>query len=261
MKSILVTGGTGVLGRAVVDHLLSAGHQVRVASRRPQPPDGSRPYGWSVVNYRSGRGLDSAVAGVDAIVHCAGEFRGVEVDRNLAAAARRAGGPLFVYISIVGVDRVPLGYYRAKLAAERLIADSGVPHTILRATQFHDLIRVGFAALVRAPVLVVPELSVQPIDVGEVAAQLAELAAGSPEGRVPDLGGPRVRSMRDLARAYLRATARRRPVLAVRLPGEAFHGYQRGGHLAPDRAVGRVSFEDYLASYPAPLSTSYRRRP
>ena len=143
---------------------------------------------------------------------------------------------------------MPLFYYRAKLKIERLIENSGLPWTILRSTQFHDLIVRGCAALARLPVMMVPAgTSFQPIDVGEVADRLVELAVGPPAGRVPDMGGPQVRSTGDLARAYLRATGRHCHVLPVRLPGAVFGGYRRGGHLAPDHAVGRVTFEEFLA--------------
>jgi uncharacterized protein YbjT (DUF2867 family) len=259
MSSILVTGGTGCLGSAVVSRLLDAGHDVRVASRRQRPSDVSLPYSWATVDYRSGVGLAPAVAGVDAIVHCAGSMR-VPVDRNLVAAARR-GGPHLVYISIVGVDRVPMAYYRSKLAAERLIEKSGLPHTILRATQFHDLIRLMLAALARIPVMPVPDMRIQPVDVGDVAARLADLAVGAPAGRVADMGGPEIHALPGLARSYLRVTGRNRPVVPFRLPGKVFAGYRAGGHLAPGHATGARTFEDYLAAQSNPAALSYRPKP
>jgi uncharacterized protein YbjT (DUF2867 family) len=248
MQPILVTGGTGTLGREVVARVLDAGHEVRV-SRHARPADGPAPLTATAIDLRSGEGLDAAVAGVDTIIHCATTARGdVQAAHNLIAAARRANVPRLLYISIVGVDRVPLRYYRAKLQVERLIEHSGLEWTILRTTQFHDLVLRLSQALARSPVMIVPAAtSVQPIDAREVAGRLVELATTARAGRVPDMGGPQVRSARDLARAYLRASGRHRLVLPVRLPGAVFRGYRHGGHLAPERAVGQVTFEEFLA--------------
>jgi uncharacterized protein YbjT (DUF2867 family) len=248
MGTVLVTGGTGTLGRLVVARLAEPGCQVRVLSRRPPAP-GHVAQQWATGDLRTGWGIEAAVAGTDTVMHCASSARGdAEATRNLIEAARKAGARHLVYISIIGVDRVPLSYYRAKLEAERLIENSGLPWTILRTTQFHDLILRGLEALARLPAVLVPaRTSFQPIDAGEVADRLAALATGPPAGRVPPMGGPQVRTSADLARSYLAASGRRRPVLPLLLPGAVFAGYRRGGHLAPGRAVGRVTFEQFLA--------------
>lgn len=255
---VLVTGGTGALGRVVVDRLLADGHGVTVASRRSRPDAAAGSLGWATVDYRTGAGLDVAVDGVDAIVHCAYGYRGIDVERRLFDAAGRIGEPHVVYVSIVGVDRIPFVYYRAKLAAERLLAESGLPWTVLRATQFHGLVRELFALGSRSPVMPVLDVRVQPIDATEVAARLAELAAGEPAGRVADIGGPEVRTIRDLAGVYLGSTGRRRVVAPIRLPGKTFRAYRAGGNLTPHNAAGTVTFEDYLRRLSDPATTSYR---
>ena len=248
MTAILVTGSTGTLGRALVPQLTAAGHEVRAFSRRPRPPS-TPPQAWATGDLRANTGLDEALAGIDVIVHCASAQRGDQAAaQNLIAAARRAGAPHLVYISIVGVDQVPAGYYRAKLAVERLIEDSGLPWTILRATQFHDLILRGCEVLARLPVLLVPASSFQPVSSGEVAGRLASLAGQPPAGRVPDMGGPQVRTSRDLASRYLRASGRHRRILPVQLPGRALAGLRRGGLLAPGHATGTVTFDEFLAA-------------
>jgi len=249
MTAILVTGSTGTLGRALVPRLTEAGHEVRAFSRRPRPPS-TPPQTWATGDLRANVGLDEALAGIEVVVHCASAQRGDQVAaQNLIAAARQAGAPHLVYISIAGVDRVPVGYYGAKVAVERLIEDSGLPWTILRATQFHELILRGCELLARLPVLLVPAAtSFQPVSAGEVAGRLACLAGQPPAGRVPDMGGPQVRTSRDLAGRYLRASGRHRPVLPVWLPGRAFAGYRRGGHLAPGHPTGTVTFDEFLAA-------------
>ncbi|MGP4017310.1 SDR family oxidoreductase [Saccharopolyspora sp. 5N708] len=247
-KSILVTGGTGTLGRVVVRRLLDAGHDVRILSRRPPPAQA--PLGWATGDLRTGAGIDAATSEVDVVVHCATTLgrKDVVVTRRLVEAARRNGDPHMIFSSIVGIDRVPLPYYRAKLEAERLVANSGLPWTIQRITQFHDLLARITSVQRFSPVIgTVSGVRFQPIDVRDVAERLAELAGGAPAGRVPDIGGPEIRSHRDLARAYLNSTGRRRLVLSIRLPGAAFAGYRRGDNLVPNRAVGRITFDEFLA--------------
>ncbi|MCV7100538.1 SDR family oxidoreductase [Mycobacterium palustre] len=236
---VLVTGGTGTVGNVVVEHLTAAGSDVRVLSRgkrRRQRTDVQHVVG----NVTTGGGLDAAVHGVDAIVHCVGP------SRPLVAAARRAGSPHLVYVSIVGVDRVPFGFYRRRLASERLIAESGLPWTVLRATQFHDLVAVILRMLAKPPVLAVPSASLQPVDVREVGQRLAHLALGEPVGRARDFGGPQVRALGDLAHGYLATVGKRRPVAPIRLPGRVFRAVAAGGLLATGGAAGTVTFEQYL---------------
>lgn len=237
---VLVAGGTGVLGRVVVDQLLASGADVRILSR------GRRLHRHSDVEHlcgdlRTGAGLGAAVSGTDTIVQCA------EHVHHLVAAAKQASSPHLVYTSIVGIDRVPFGFYRRKLGDEELIAKSGLPWTVLRATQFHDLIAVLLRMLAKPPVLAVPSgLSFQPVDVREVGERLARLALGEPVGRAPDFGGPQVRAVPDLARSYLALVGKRRPIMPVWLPGRVFRAYRAGGHLAPEHAQGTVTFEQYL---------------
>lgn len=243
--SIVVTGGTGTLGRVVVARLLDTGRSVRVISRSPGTDTRAE---HRAVDLRTGRGLDEALRGTETIVHCASSSRGdVEAATHLIEASRRAGVGHLIYISIVGVDRVPLGYYRTKLAVERLVEAANVPWTVLRTTQFHDLLIGLWARQRRMAAVIVPAgTSFQPIDVREVGARLADLATGVAAGRVEDMGGPEIRTARDLARTYLAQRGSRRPVLPIRLPGRTAAAYRAGGHLAPDHAVGRGTYDDYL---------------
>ncbi len=254
---ILVTGGTGTLGRLVVARLLDAGHPLRVLSRT----DREAGHGIEPVtgDLATGEGIDAAVAGAEVIVHCAGSTTGDEEKAlNLVRAVERAGGaPHLVNISVVGADRVPVvsgvdramfGYVASKLAAERVIADSGLPWTTLRATQFHDLMLTTAAGMAKLPVLPVPSgFRVQPIEADEVAARLVELALGPPAGLVPDVAGPRVYGMGELVRGYLRAAGKHRLMVPLRLPGRAARAFRDGANLAPERAVGRRTWEEFLA--------------
>ena len=249
---ILVTGGTGTLGRLVVRRLAGAGRDVRVLTRRgPGSQPGEDGVQFMTGDLLAGSGIEPAVDGVSAIVHCASDNKGdAEAARNLVAAASAGGGkPHLVYISIVGADRVTFGYVRAKLEAERIVADSGLPWTTLRATQFFDLILNGTRKLARLPVVPVPAgFPTQPVDAGEVAGRLAELTLREPAGRVPDMAGPQVLSFADLVRGYLRASRRRRAVLPVRLPGLR---RIREGALIPDPSaetlIGTRTWAEFLA--------------
>jgi len=265
---ILVTGGTGTLGHQVVPRLRDAGCKIRVLSRGSR--EGAEGPELVTGDLATGEGIDAAVAGTEIIVHLAGSAKGDEVKaRHLVRAASRAGARHLVYISVVGAGRIPVvspidramfGYFAAKRAAEQVIADAGLPWTTLRATQFHDLTLLTARQLARLPVLPVPAgFRVQPIDAGEVAARLVELALGAPAGLVPDLGGPRVYELADLVRSYLRATHRHRPILPVWTPGKAARAFRAGANLAPDRAVGHRTWEDFLAdrlSSPSDSSSS-----
>lgn len=254
-STILVTGGTGTLGRLVVPRLRDAGGKVRVLSRRArEAADGVE---FVPGDLDTGEGIDAAVAGTEVIVHCAGSQKGDgDKARTLVRAASRAGAPHLVNISVVGADRIPVasrvdramfGYFGAKLDAERVIAGSGLPWTTLRATQFYDLLLMVARPMARLPVIPVPAgVKFQPVDAAEVAARLAELALGPPAGLVPDLAGPRVYPMAELLRGYLRAAGKRRLLVPVWLPGQAARAVRAGANLAPDRAVGHRTWEDFV---------------
>jgi uncharacterized protein YbjT (DUF2867 family) len=251
-NSVLVTGGTGTVGRIVVDNLVAAKQDVRVLSRGRRPEQ-STDVRHVVGDVQTGEGLDAAMDGVDTIVHC------VYPSEHLVAAAKRAGEPHLVYVSIVGIDRVPFALYRMMLANERLIAESGLPWTVLRATQFHDLIAFMLRMLAKPPVLALPSgLRFQPVDVRDVGARLAQLALGEPIGRAPDFGGPQARAIDDLARSYLAIVGKRRRIVPVRLPGKVFGGIRAGGLLTPEHAAGTITFEEYLGEQVATGQLPYR---
>src|SRR4051812_7007905 len=166
MQHILITGGTGTLGRLVVSRLRDAGCKVRVLSRRSR--EAGEGIEFVTGDLATGEGIEAAVEGAEIIVHCAGSSKGDEVKAlSLVRAASRAGARArhLVYISVVGADRIPVvsgvdramfGYFASKLAAERVVADSGLPWTTLRATQFHQLFLKTAQQMARLPVIPVP---------------------------------------------------------------------------------------------------------
>lgn len=247
-RQVLVTGATGTLGRKVVGAATAAGHHVRAMSRRSHV--GYTGVHWAQADLLSNTGVGAAVEGVDVVVHCATQGTGdkdVTSAENLITAARKAGVAHIVYVSIVGIDQIPLPYYKTKLRVERALETSGVAHTVLRATQFHDLVRTSFSIQRFAPVLcTLRGARFQPIDTRDVATRLLELIDCDPAGRVADIGGPAVHSHAELARMYLTARGGRRPVVEVPVPGRIVAGYRAGANLAPDNAVGAIGFAEFL---------------
>jgi uncharacterized protein YbjT (DUF2867 family) len=246
---VLVTGGTGRLGRRVVARLVDAGCDVRVLARHQR--DTPSPVTFFTGDLRSGEGIDPAVRGVGVIIHCATSTKGdADATRHLVTAAARTGSPHLVQPSIVGIDRIASwGYTKAKLEVERIVENSGLPWTILRVTQFYDYCFDNSRKLSRFPVVApVPAgFRVQPVDPDEVAARLVELALGAPIGRAPDMAGPQVSSWADLFRSYLTATHCHRWVVPVRIPGSK--AVRNGALLPPPRhTVGTKTWEQFLTA-------------
>lgn len=246
MSNVLVTGGTGGLGRELVPRLLSRGHTVAVTSRDASStaPEGVTVHG---VDMASGKGLAEAVAGRDVIVHAATNVRGkkkVEVGgaRHLLAAIGDAR-PHLVYVSIVGVDRHRFGYYQAKWGAEQAFEAGDVPLTIQRATQFHSLLE----RLFELPISGLPYGSTfQPIDVTEVADRFADLVDGPPQGRVDDIGGPEVLNIDELTGQWAEVFGARPRCFTLPATGKAFQDFGKGIQTCPDQRFGTITWKQYL---------------
>ena len=243
-----MTGGTGRLGQRLPEPLQAAGHSVRQMSRRGTGPGGVRG------DLATGRDLTAALAGAEAVVHAASDPRGDpwEVDvagtRRLVQAVDRERLRHLVYVSIVGVDRIPYGYYRAKYAAEQVLLASGLPVTLLRVTQFHDFVDFLLDTARRGPVLPVPMgWRVQPVDVGEVAGYVAEVCGAAPAGGVVEFGGPEELSAADLARAWVAARAPGTHVVATPVPGKLSTAFRDGAAVPTAGARGRRTYALHLA--------------
>lgn len=248
-EKILVTGGTGTLGSRFVPLLRAAGPQVRVLTRHARP--GADGVEYVACDLLSGdeAAVDAALDGVGTVVHLAGGPKGDDVaTANLVRAAARAGVRHFLLISVTAADVVPYGYFKRKLASERIVAESGVPFTVLRAAQFHEFVLGIVEKLAKLPVAPVPGgMRAQPVDSGDVAERLVELTLGEPAGLVADLAGPRVYGLDQLLDDYLRAVGKRRLKLPVHLPGQAGKVYRSGRNLSLTGAsVGRRTWEEFL---------------
>ena len=252
---ILLTGGTGGLGRKLVRAAEAAGHTVRIASRRARPHDAPAGREWARMDVETGEGLADALAGADAVIHAASDPRrhaavDVQGTRRLAQAARAAGTPHLVYVSIVGIADIPFAYYRAKLEAERIVAASGVPHSILRATQFHSLVDGMLAGFARVP-LVLPlpaKFRFQAVETGEAADRLVRAAQAGPGGRLPDFGGPEVLTLGEMAEPWKQARGVRKPALNLPLPGALAAAFRAGRNTLGEGGGerGTVRWQDWL---------------
>lgn len=241
---VAVLGGTGLLGRRVVRELAKDGVDHTIAGRSAEGPKAV------AVDIATGRGISEAIANCDTVMLLSSnpaKSKKVDVEgtrRLLPFIEDRH----LVYISIVGVDRHPFRYYQAKYDVEQMIAASVENYSILRATQFHDLLVLAMAKLARMwPYCLVPSGFVfQPVDTGEVAQHLIDATRAGPGGMLPDLGGPEIIDIKTLARTYMTAIGRERPVIGVYVPGRVASAFRRGHHTNPDRAVGRRTWEQHL---------------
>ncbi|GAA0810449.1 nucleotide-diphosphate-sugar epimerase [Spirilliplanes yamanashiensis] len=244
-----MTGASGTLGRMVVPALTAAGHEVRPMSSRPRA-------GWAHADLATGDGLAAAVAGAHTIVHLASVPGGgrrtalvdVEGTRRLLDAASAAGVRHVVYVSIVGVDRVPLAYYRAKLATERVVAGGGVPWSVLRATQFHEFVDQLLRMSTRlGPLVLDRRMRAQPVATADVAARLAGMVGAGASGAVEEFGGPETMALGDVAPRWQRARRTPRPELPIRLPGGFGRAVRDGGLCTTATPTGTGTFDEYLA--------------
>lgn len=248
-EDVLVTGGTGHLGQAVVAQLQQEGRPVRVLSRKPAPASLPEGTSWCRGDLLSGEGIDAAVRGAGAVVHCmtSARMRDVQATRRLVEPARRGGEPHLVYISIVGIDGMSFAPYRMKVRCEQVVAGSGLPWTTLRATQFHYLVAGMFRAQHRLPVVLLPKgVRFQPVDVRDVARRLVELATAPPAGRVADFGGPEVQPVEQLAQTYLQVAAQPRRLVPVPVPGRIGRQLRAGSNITPEHADGTITFEQHV---------------
>ena len=260
MTRVLVTGGAGGFGRALVPRLISRGYTVRIMSRRAAPAGVT--IEWVQADLESGMGLAAALADIGVVVHAATSpakhTRQIDVEgtRRLLHAARAAEVAHFAYISIVGIDRIPYAYYRHKLAAEALVTASSLPWSILRATQFHTLIDSLLRGTDRLPLVLLPtDLHFQPIDVGEAAERIAEVVAAGPAGRLPDIGGPEVLTLGVLARDWMQARGRQRRIVYLPMPGAFAAALRQGRNTCPDQRYGQITWADWLRKTYAPRTT------
>ncbi|MBR0757196.1 NAD(P)H-binding protein [Bradyrhizobium jicamae] len=260
MSAVLVTGGTGHLGRDLVDRLVQAGHKVRVLARTPQPRADVE---WAVGDLATGAGVHAAMDGVSIVINAAthspiarrGGFRPIDFFRSppavdvdgtarLLAAAHDAGVQHFLHVSIVGLDDATLPYARVKLAGEQLVRQSPLRWSIVRAMPFYYLLENFLARLSWLPVWPVPKASFNPVDTTDVAGYLAACAFDGNAGDRAEIGGPEDLSFVMLAREYQAARGLRRAILPLPLSEKSARGM---GFVVSQGVRGGRSWMDWLS--------------
>jgi uncharacterized protein YbjT (DUF2867 family) len=209
---------------------------------------------WAEASLETGEGLDEALKGVDVVIHCAtggytkAKLVDVEGTKRLVEVARKHGVKHLLYISIIGADKIPNSFLQAKYEAEKIIEASGVPYTILRASQFYgEFITPLLKLVTKPPIGLIPkDFRYQPIDIDEVAAHMVELVKAGPGGRVPEIAGPRTYHLIDLARTWLQAQGKRKPLLQIPVPGKFAAATRAGYGTAPESARNGLTWEAWL---------------
>ncbi|MDH6180782.1 uncharacterized protein YbjT (DUF2867 family) [Microbacteriaceae bacterium SG_E_30_P1] len=243
---IAVAGGTGTVGRYVVEAAQQRGHDVVALTRG------------NGVDVLEGVGILKAIADADVVIDTLNATtlstqRAIEffdtATRNLLQAEAQAGTQHHITLSIVGIDTIDTSYYAGKLAQERLVEGSRVPHTIARAGQFHEFAEQIAAQATLGPVTLVPRTLTRPVAAREVGQHLVSVAESGPVGRAPDLLGPRDESLSDMVRRMFAHDGTRRPVIELRLPGAYGRGLASGKlRGSPHGTSGLVTFDEWLRS-------------
>jgi uncharacterized protein YbjT (DUF2867 family) len=247
---IVVIGGTGLIGSKAVPILRQSGHEVVAAS----PKTG--------VNSITGEGLKEAMAGTQVVIDLANSpsFEDKAVlkffetsGRNLHAAEAAAGVRHHVALSIVGTDRTPdNGYFRAKVAQEKLIETSGIPYTIIRSTQFLEFLKaIADAGMEGGKVRLAPGLF-QPIAADDVATFVADVALAAPRNGIVEIAGPERAPFNEIVARYLKAVGDPREVVSD--PEARYWGGRvEERSLVPlgEARLGRIGLDEWLRRSPA----------
>ena len=255
MSNILVTGGTGTLGKVVVNKLVNQNSKVSILSSKENVklPNGVKLF---TGNLETGDGLYKAIKDVEVIIHCASNsknFQGIDIigTKNLLEVINQKIHH-FIYISIVGIDKSDFPYYLAKLEVETMIQKSGIPYSIQRATQFHNLVLFlikSFKIENSSSIIVPVGMKFQTIDIRDVADKLVQLAGENPIGRLPELGGPQVLDIEDMTKIYLKSIKKEDIKIKLQqVESDLYNVFKSGINLCPQNARGKITWEYFLGN-------------
>lgn len=239
-----------MVGSEVVGALAGGEHRIRILSRRPPAAMGPG-VSHHPIDLVSREGLDAALEGVDTVIDAGNERRAakkvlVDGTSDLLNRCHRASVGHYVGISIVGCERLGLDYYVAKAAQEKVIESAPIGWSLLKATQFHELIDNIFSITAKLRISPVASIPLQPVAASVVAAELARIATGDPLRRTETIAGPRVETLRELSNAWRAARGKRVLPLPVWLPGKSGRELRGGALTDPAATQPGPSFADWL---------------
>jgi uncharacterized protein YbjT (DUF2867 family) len=248
---VAVVGGTGTFGARAVAEFLDRGHEVCILSRRAPIGRGAAMH--RCVDLASGEGLPDALSGVEVVVDASNATRPGAMRKVLVGGTARllgaevaVGVRHHVLLSIVGINLVPFPYYRVKLEQERVVLRGPVPASVLRSTQFHQLLDRIFGATARFGFLPGGRIPLQPVDAAEVASELVRSIEQESRVEMHEIGGPETARLSELARTWMEATGRRRPLIPPPIFGRAGRALHDGALTAPEVRAATRTFARWL---------------
>jgi uncharacterized protein YbjT (DUF2867 family) len=245
---VLVTGATGQLGLALLKQLKNSDYNVKITSRRKLE---NFNFEWVYSDLLTGEGLKEAVNDVDVIIHAATSPRKdsdiIDVSGLKKLLDTSQDIKHFIYPSIVGIEDIPMKYYRNKYQAEELLKNSSVPHTIVRATQFHSFVENLFLSKPLFKRYLVPgDIKFQSVDVDEFATHLIQMINMVPQRKADDFGGPELLTLREMAELKIKVNNESNKVVSLSFPGKLYRALLGGKNTNDHRKVGKVTFEEFL---------------
>ncbi|GAB3914984.1 SDR family oxidoreductase [Mucilaginibacter boryungensis] len=250
--NILITGGTGTLGREIIKQLSYPGQQITVITTQEDP---GLPKEVNIVkgDLSHSQSIQDAVTNADIVIHCASNplnAQIVDIDGtwNLLASINKEKLKHFIYISIAGIDKSDFPYYKVKYNVEQLVAEANVPFTILRATQFYEFVlNRMIKPYDTGKSLTIPAgLKFQAIDISEVAGKIAGLMESTPKNETITIGGPAVQTIEEMAQAYLDVQNRKDELKTEQLSGARFDMLRSGINVCPENAFGTKTWQQFL---------------
>lgn len=252
MDNILITGATGTLGKEIIKQIVGIGRINTISTK--ENPGFAEQVNSIKADLADLKSLET-VSAAEIIIHCASnpanakivDLKGTE---NLLTAVDKNKLKHFIYVSIAGVDKSQFPYYTIKQATEQMVIASGIPFTILRATQFHDFVlnRMIKPFDSGTDLKVPAELKFQSIDIKEVAGKINQLIIDGPVNEVITIGGPEILTIEEMSAAYLKTLGRTDPVKTEMMPGERFDMLRSGVNLCKEHTFGKITWQQYLTT-------------